>query len=50
MEPEWFALFYAPDQYAVVWVCLEMGLEGITCGYAVMQPVPWGALFQGWLL
>ena len=50
METEGFVLFYAPDQYNVIWVCFEMGLEGIKCGYAVMQPVPWGYLFQGWLL
>ena len=50
MEPELFTTLYPLDQYEMIWVCLEMGLEGIKCGYAVMQPVPWGYLFQGWLL
>ena len=50
MGPELPILWDLNLSFTITWVCLEMDLEGIKCGYAIMRAVPWGYLFQGWLL
>lgn len=52
MEPS--VIYYAsPDSLdRVAWVCLNMPLEGLQCGFAFMALDPFRliALFHGWLL
>ena len=52
MEPDVFVYASPWSLEQVAWMCLEMPVEGVMCGWAFMWVDPFQliATFQGWLL